>query len=98
MSSYTDDAIYFSRMLGDDLKKYANELKARLPGRLKANAPVITSANFSKAADLLPDPAKYKDYDTMFQSKPAYGRGVWTEEFEILVHAQYETGSAYSAL
>jgi hypothetical protein len=91
LSSYSDDAIYFSRLLGDDLKKYANEVKARLPKKLQVWAPVITSASFAKAADILPDPAKYNDYEIMFQSVRVLGRGIWTARFEALAYAQYET-------
>lgn len=91
LSTYSDDAIYFSRLLGDDLKRYANEVKARLPKKLQAWAPVITSADFSKATDILPDPTKYKDYDVMFQSIRVLGRGIWAAKFEALAYAQYET-------
>jgi hypothetical protein len=71
LTQYTDDAIYFSRLLGDDLRTYANGLKALLPYKQKARAPVITSADFSKEAAMLPDPAKYKDYETMFVRIPS---------------------------
>jgi hypothetical protein len=42
-----------------------------LPYKQKARAPVITSADFSKEAAMLPDPTKYKDYETMFVRIPS---------------------------
>jgi hypothetical protein len=68
LSTYNDDAIFFSMLIGDDLRRYANELKATLPSWFRSKAPVITSADFSKAAELLPDPTKYTDFETMFVS------------------------------
>lgn len=67
--SYTDDAIFFAKLLGDDLSKHATKLKNDLPARLRVRAPVITSASYDKTADIMPDPAKYSDWDTMFQTK-----------------------------
>jgi hypothetical protein len=70
MSMYTDDAIYLSKLLADDLRAYALGLKQELPQRLKDRAPTITSADFSKAADMIPSAEKYKDYETMFVMNP----------------------------
>ena len=68
IETYTNDAIFLSKLLGDDLRKYASDLKVQLPKRLQAKAPIITSADFSKAADILPDPKKYEHWQTMFVS------------------------------
>ena len=68
IETYTDDAIFISKLLGDDLRVYANKLKGQLPPRLKAKAPIITSADFTKDASLLPDPKKYEHWQTMFVS------------------------------
>jgi hypothetical protein len=78
IASYTDDAIFLSKLLGDDLRKYANRLKANLPERLKSKAPIITSADFSKAADIIPDPENYPHWQTMFISiTKAEGVNFW---------------------
>lgn len=44
------------------------QLKGQLSPRQKAKAPIITSADFTKDASLLPDPKKYEQWDTMFVS------------------------------
>jgi len=64
--NYIDDVIHFSIMLGNDLVKYANAERAKLPSRRQALVPTIANADFSKAADMLPDPANYRDWETMF--------------------------------
>lgn len=63
---YTDDAIHFSKELGDELVVYANEEKAKLSRRHRKKVPIIVSADFSKAADMFPDRKNYSDWDTMF--------------------------------
>jgi hypothetical protein len=79
MNQYTDDLIHFSRMLGDDLLKYGIELKDRLPKKFRAAAPVIVFADFSKGADVMPSPEKYRDWETMFSklAKPVTGLNFW---------------------
>lgn len=79
MYAYTDDMIYFSKSLGDDLIKYGRELKNRLPKRLHDTAPLIASVDYSNAADLLPDPEKYKSWETAIIKglRPA-GLHFWT--------------------
>lgn len=66
IQSYTDDAIHFSHELGKELMAYANDEKAKLPFWRRASAPIITNADFSKAADMFPDRKNYSDWDTMF--------------------------------
>jgi hypothetical protein len=66
IASYTDDALYVAKLAGDDLRKYALKLKSQLPGRLQERAPVIVSANYDKAKDIMPDPARYADWEKMF--------------------------------
>lgn len=70
IQTYTDDLIYFGMMLGNDLMKYANAEKAKLPKRQRKLAPIIVSANFDKGADMLPNPANYPDWETMFVAAP----------------------------
>ncbi len=91
ISMYTDDAIYFSKMIGDDLRRYAGALKDTLPDRFKPQVPIIVSADFSRRADIMPNPEKYKDYENIYMPMRAFGRGIWTADFELLAHAQYET-------
>lgn len=76
IQSYTDDAIHFSKELGDELVRYADREKAKLPRRSRKNAPIIASADFSKAADMLPDRKNYSDWDKMFVG-PAPQRPWW---------------------
>ena len=64
--SYTDDAIHFSKELGDELVRYSNREKARLPRGQRKKAPIIVSADFSKALDMFPERKPYSDWDTMF--------------------------------
>lgn len=64
--TYTDDAIHFSKELGDELVAYTNEEKAKLSRRQRKKVPIIVSADFSKAADMFPDRKNYSDWDTMF--------------------------------
>lgn len=71
ISTYTDDCIYFSKLLGDDLTTYGRGLKAKLPKQLRASAPTIVSADFSKAQDVLPLAANYQDWETMVRTTPA---------------------------
>lgn len=66
IQSYTDDAIHFSKELGDELMVYANAEKAKLPWRQRRSSPIIVSADFSKAAEMFPDRKNYLDWDTMF--------------------------------
>ena len=71
IQSYTDDAIHFSKELGDQLVRYANQEKDKLPRRQRKSAPIIVGADFSKASDMFPDRKKYSDWDTMFVTPPS---------------------------
>jgi len=97
LADYTDDAIHFSKMIGDDLRKYAIALRDTLPSRTKPLAPIIVSADFSKRDDVMPNPEKYKDYETMFRANRVLGRGIWTAEFEALALAQFETTAEFQS-
>lgn len=91
----TDDAIYFSKLIGDDLLRYANALRSTLPEAARPFAPVIVSADFSRRADIMPDATKYKDYDKMFQQVRALGTGIWSGRFEALALVQLQTESEF---
>jgi hypothetical protein len=88
ISDYTDDAIAFSSMLGDDLRAYALALRQTLPTSIQPLAPRITTMSF-KRAELLPKAAKYKTYDELDKPLRVLGTGVWTAAFEALSLAQY---------
>ena len=66
ITRYTDDAIHFSKELGDELVRYTNREKAKLPRRQRNNTPIIADADFKKAADMFPDRKDYEEWDTMF--------------------------------
>ena len=58
--------------------RYANQEKAKLPSRQREGAPIIVSADFSKAADMFPDRKNYSDWDTMFvRVTPPTKRKFW---------------------
>jgi hypothetical protein len=90
ISEYTDDAIGFSNMVGDDLRAYALALRETLPPRLRLLAPRITTMSFPKP-DLLPKPDKYKSYEHLQKPLRVLGAGRCTAEFDALAFAQYIT-------
>lgn len=91
----TDDAIFFSKILGDDLLRYTTALRRTLPDAVKPFSPVITGVNFSRRADIMPASAKYTDYDQMYQEVRALGTEIWSGKFEALAFAQYRTESIF---
>jgi hypothetical protein len=88
LSEYTDDAIYFSKLIGDELVKHGNLLKKKLPRKMQLSAPIIASADYSKAGDLMPAPSNYQDWDTMFQQAFRAGPGFWHPAFTAMADAQ----------
>ena len=87
--SINDDAIYFSKLIGDDLQRYTVALRSTLPHDMRTQAPVVVSANFSKRDDVMPDAAKYAEFEAMFQDVRAFGAGPWHGRFEHLAIEQY---------
>jgi len=74
---YCDSLIHFSKMLGNDLVVYGKSVKSRLPKRLRRQAKGVTSVNFSKSADMLPDPAQFQSWEESFiESKKQSGFGL----------------------
>jgi hypothetical protein len=98
MKAIIDDAIWFSNTIGDDLLRYTTALRKTLPPAVRAFAPVLVSADFSRRADMMPDATKYGDYDRMRQEIRALGTGIWSAKFEALALAQYETVSIYNVM
>lgn len=90
ISDYTDDAIIFSQMLGDDLRELALALRRTLPRSVQSLAPRITTISSWKRADMLPPAGKYNDYDQLHRPLRALGTDRWTASFEALALAQYQ--------
>lgn len=62
--SLTDDAIFFSHLLCDDLQDHGNSVLNRYKARFKDDSQSVSKPNFAKAkeAGLLPDGANYQDW------------------------------------
>jgi hypothetical protein len=65
ISQFTDNTIIFSHLVGDDLRDYALALRQTLPKAMQPLAPRVTTADFSRRADVMPDKAKYQKYTDM---------------------------------
>jgi hypothetical protein len=68
ISALTDDRIQFSYMLNKDLVEHGQSLRKKL-GR---KSPKVNVMNFDEAKEqgLMPDPADYEDWDSMFKKHP----------------------------
>lgn len=66
ISSQTDDCIFFSKLLSEDLHRHGKKLSASL-GK---NSPSINKVDFTKAEQkgLIPDTGHYADWMSMFKS------------------------------
>jgi hypothetical protein len=68
--SFTDDGIFFSRQLLEELIKHGEAKRLRFQKRYgrSGDLPIIAKPLFAKAeeAGLMPDPAKYTDWQSMF--------------------------------
>lgn len=95
ISEKTDDAIYFAKLVGDDLRTYTTALRATLPANTQPFAPIVTSADFSRRADIMPSAEHYADYNRMRQDVYPCGTGKWNARFEALSIAQYQTASMH---
>jgi hypothetical protein len=74
----TDDCIYFSKLLSEDLTKHGNKLKARVPRRFFGTAPNIVTADFSKAEAYIPAASKYPSWQTAFVAPdPPFTLNFW---------------------
>jgi hypothetical protein len=89
IADYTDDAIVFSRMLGDDLREFAIALRRTLPRSIQPLAPRVVTFDFSKRADMMPNRSKYQDYETLYRPLRVLGCGAWLASFEALALNQY---------
>lgn len=84
----TDDCIFFSKLLGDELAEHGKMVAARLPKRLRGRR---VMANFSRAErdSLMPNPADYPDWPPVVEGARTLGHGIWTQKFEALALVQY---------
>src|SRR5205823_4467248 len=75
---FTDDCIYFSKLLGDDLCAHGKLAKQRFEKAFRGPAPGIASCDFSKPEKngLMPPRESYADWESMFVSAPAAPRGL----------------------
>jgi hypothetical protein len=67
----TDDGIFFSQMLCDDLVEHNEGLEKQYKNEFKKGSPDISKPEWKKGRDagLMPDPAKYADWTSMFKKK-----------------------------
>jgi hypothetical protein len=89
ISQYTDDAIKFSHMLGDDLRAFALALRQTLPPKLQPLAPRISTMTFIKSPELMPLPDRYESYDELYKPLRILGAGWCTAEFDAMAFSQY---------
>lgn len=69
----TDDGIFFSKLLCQDLIEHGNKIVDTFSKNFKKGVPTISKTDFSKAEKLglMPDSGKYVDWFAMFaESKP----------------------------
>ena len=74
----TDDGIFFSTKLCDDLIEHGDQLAASFKKRFGKGSPRITKPDFSKARDddLMPSDGNYADWVNMFvkrTDRPSHG-------------------------
>lgn len=67
----TDDVIFFSRLLCQDLEKYGEEILSKYKSHIKNTSESIHSIEFDteKTKDLLPDEKEYQDWLAGFKDK-----------------------------
>jgi nitrogen regulatory protein PII-like uncharacterized protein len=74
----TDECIYFSKLLSEDLTRHGNKLKARVPRRFFGTTPNIVTADFSKAQAYIPSASKFPTWQTAFVAPdPPFTLNFW---------------------
>lgn len=83
INSYTNDVIFFSSLLCQDLAKHGNEIRDSYVKKYHRDIEQISSMNFDtpKAKDLMPSPEDYADWLTMFASLPKKSKKPWYWRF-----------------
>ena len=68
----TDDGIFFSQLLCQDMIEHGNNILKLFNKNFKKGAPTISKTDFSKAEKLglMPNVDKYADWFTMFAQNP----------------------------
>jgi len=81
----TDDCIFFSRVLADDLLEYGTKLRRRHVWRFRISLPKLGKADWSMAEDegLLPQMEQYETWLRGFQKRPTLFRRLtdWVSSF-----------------
>ena len=72
------------------MRDYALALRQTLPKAMQPLAPRVTTADFSRRADVMPDKAKYQKYTDMHRPVRVLGTGAWRASFEALALTQYQ--------
>jgi hypothetical protein len=79
ISSYTDNAIFFSHLLCKDLREYGIEVAATFKKSFKDPAPRVTEVDFkqAEAGGMMPRSDEYETWFTAFQKLPKSTRKWW---------------------
>jgi hypothetical protein len=96
----TDDCIFFSRILADDLLEYGKRLRRRHAWRLRLALPSVAPADWSEAErqGLLPANSEYAQWLKGFQRKPTRLKRFATGAWDGLVHVATWLGQGSDAL
>jgi len=79
IASYTNDAIFSSHLLCQDLRKYGLTVSDRFKKSLRGKVPDITEVDFSEAtaAGLMPKEEDYSTWFSAFVERPKSKRRWW---------------------
>ena len=93
----TDDCIFFSRILADDLLEYGKRLRRRHAWRLRLALPSVAPADWSEAErqGLLPANSEYAQWLKGFQRKPTRLKRFATGAWDGLVHVATWLGQGF---
>jgi hypothetical protein len=90
---HTDDAIFYSSLLGSDLEKYGNKLRDRYLKTHGSEIEIVSSLDFKKAESLalMPDAKNYEDWLSIFVEVPPGKKPPWYLRFRIAMekHLRY---------
>lgn len=88
---YTDDVIFFSAKLCEDLENHANALNALYRKKLRKHPPKSSSVNFTEARNngLIPPDDDYEAWLTGFRQDTAITLSWWQRLIAKLLHREY---------
>jgi len=77
LEAQTDNCIYFSRRLCEELHGHGKAISKRYPRRFRKRAPRIVSCDFrqAEAAGLMPDPTAFADWERAFITPVQHSKG-----------------------